>query len=169
MNNVLNLKKHIGVINSYPSGWKMELNLISWNGATPKYDIRSWEPSHEHMSRGVTFHEEELISLYKILKNSFENMKKLTSFLNQKGESENTPDGMIRYEIIHQLGKIAVYPTGWCKELNIVSWNDGSPKFDIRDWNEEHSSMSRGVTLTLDEVKTLFEHIDRAIKDKVCN
>ena len=40
----------IGVLATYQSGWKKELNLVSWNGTTPKYDIRDWNPSHEHMS-----------------------------------------------------------------------------------------------------------------------
>lgn len=50
----------IGVIASYSTGWKKELNLVSWNGNTAKYDIRDWDPEHEHMSRGITLHEKEM-------------------------------------------------------------------------------------------------------------
>lgn len=50
----------IGVLATYQSGWKKELNLVSWNGTTPKYDIRDWNPSHEHMSRGITLNEQEV-------------------------------------------------------------------------------------------------------------
>jgi len=28
-------------------GWTNKLNLISWNGREPKYDIRDWAPKHE--------------------------------------------------------------------------------------------------------------------------
>ena len=35
-------------------GWRKELNLVSWNGATPKYDIREWAPGHEKMGKGIT-------------------------------------------------------------------------------------------------------------------
>lgn len=49
------------------------------------------------------------------------------------------------------------YETGWSKELNIVSWNGGQPKVDIRDWDENHERMSRGVTLTKDEFRKMIE------------
>ena len=40
--------------------WKKELNLISWNGATPKYDIRDWAPDHQKLSKGITLTEDEM-------------------------------------------------------------------------------------------------------------
>lgn len=58
-----NIKEHIGVINTYSNGWTKELNLVEWNGNNAKFDIRDWEPSHEHMSRGITLHEEEAKTL----------------------------------------------------------------------------------------------------------
>ena len=45
--------------------------------------------------------------------------------------------------------------TGWTKEANVVAWNDGAEKLDIRDWNPDHSKMSRGVTLSEDEARIL--------------
>ncbi len=50
----------IGIIAEHSTGWKKELNLVSWNGNPAKYDIRDWDPYHEHMSRGVTLHEKEM-------------------------------------------------------------------------------------------------------------
>lgn len=44
-------------------GWKLEVNKISWNGNKPKYDIRSWNNSHEKMSKGLSFTKEELLAL----------------------------------------------------------------------------------------------------------
>ena len=52
--------ENIGIIASYATGWNKELNLVSWNGGAVKYDIRDWDPAHEHMSRGVTLHEKEM-------------------------------------------------------------------------------------------------------------
>lgn len=66
-------------------------------------------------------------------------------------------NGEISFEITSQIGVIATYQTGWNKELNLVSWNGNSPKFDIRDWNEEHTQMSRGITLHEEEAKELME------------
>ena len=55
--------KQLGVLSENEKGWKKEINLISWNGNEPKYDIRGWELSHEHMSRGVTLSEAEINNL----------------------------------------------------------------------------------------------------------
>ena len=52
--------EEIGVLSENDKGWKKELNLISWNGAKPKYDIRDWSPEHEKMGKGVTLSEEEM-------------------------------------------------------------------------------------------------------------
>ena len=54
------ITEHLGVIATYSTGWKKELNIVSWNGGAPKYDIRDWDPNHEHMSRGITLHEKEM-------------------------------------------------------------------------------------------------------------
>ena len=43
----------------------------------------------------------------------------------------------------------------WTKEVNMVSWNDREPKIDIRAWNEDHSRMGRGLTLTAEEEEML--------------
>ena len=54
----------------------------------------------------------------------------------------------INYEIKEHIGIISENKNGWTKELNLVSWNDNDPKYDIRDWNPTHDKMSRGITLT---------------------
>lgn len=59
--------EHIGVLSENAKGWTKELNLISWNGAAPKYDIRDWAPEHEKMGKGVTLTSEEVQKLKEIL------------------------------------------------------------------------------------------------------
>lgn len=44
-----------------------ELNLVSWNGAAPKYDLRDWAPEHEKMGKGITLSADEVQELYKLL------------------------------------------------------------------------------------------------------
>lgn len=56
-------------------------------------------------------------------------------------------DREVRFDIVEQIGVISRHSTGWQKELNLVAWNGGQPKFDIRDWDESHEHMSRGITL----------------------
>ena len=54
------IKEHLGVIGKRDSNWTRELNVISWNGAAPKYDIRDWDEHHEKMSRGITLSQWEM-------------------------------------------------------------------------------------------------------------
>ena len=58
----------------------------------------------------------------------------------------------LKYEITKSLGELSQSPSGWTKELNMVSWNDRDPKYDIRKWAPEHNKMGKGVTLTADEI-----------------
>lgn len=60
--------EHIGIISTHPTGWNKELNIVSWNGGQPKYDIRDWDLDHEHMSRGVTLHEKEMRQIFDLMK-----------------------------------------------------------------------------------------------------
>lgn len=64
---VFEIIRHLGVITKYASGWSKEVNLVSWNGGVPKYDIRDWDEEHEHMSRGITLHGEEARKLLNAL------------------------------------------------------------------------------------------------------
>jgi hypothetical protein len=59
--------EEIGVLSENAKGWRKEINLISWNGAAPKYDIREWAPDHEKMGKGVTLTKEELETLKKLI------------------------------------------------------------------------------------------------------
>lgn len=63
----------------------------------------------------------------------------------------------IKYEIIEKLGILSESTKGWTKELNLISWNAGIPKYDIRDWSPDHEKMGKGITLTDDEAKKLKE------------
>ena len=63
----------------------------------------------------------------------------------------------IKYEIVQKLGVLSTSASGWAKELNLISWNDREPKFDIRDWPGDGMKMGKGVTLTLDELLALRE------------
>lgn len=66
----------------------------------------------------------------------------------------------IKYEIVEKIGVLSTTEKGWSKELNLVSWNDREPKFDLRDWNENHDKMGKGITLTRDELDKLKETLN---------
>ena len=60
-----------------------------------------------------------------------------------------------KYEIVEHIGVISESAKGWTKELNKISWNGGTPNYDIREWAPEHEKMGKGVTLTEEEASKL--------------
>ena len=63
----------------------------------------------------------------------------------------------IKYEIVQEICVLSESARGWTKELNLVSWNDRKPKFDIREWAPEHSRMGKGVTLSKEEMQMILD------------
>lgn len=61
----------------------------------------------------------------------------------------------IKFEIINKLGVLAEGAKGWKKEVNIMSWNGRKAKIDVRDWDEAHTKMGKGITLSKNELKAL--------------
>ncbi|MEI6387584.1 MAG: PC4/YdbC family ssDNA-binding protein [Spirochaetota bacterium] len=64
-------------------------------------------------------------------------------------------DKEFKFEITRQLGVVGEGSKGWHKELNMVSWNGREAKLDLREWSPDHQKMGKGVTLSLDEAKSL--------------
>jgi len=63
----------------------------------------------------------------------------------------------IKFEIKEKIGVISESAKGWKKELNLISWNDKEPKYDVRDWDPEHKKMGKGITLSSEEIKALMD------------
>lgn len=59
--------EHIGVLSESSKGWTKELNVISWNGKEPKYDLRDWAPNKEKIGKGITLTQAELDVLKSLL------------------------------------------------------------------------------------------------------
>lgn len=63
--------EHIGVLSSSGKGWTKEVNIVSWNNADPKLDIRDWAPDHNKMSKGISLRNEE-VALLRVLLEEFD-------------------------------------------------------------------------------------------------
>ena len=63
----------------------------------------------------------------------------------------------LKFEIVKEIGVVAEGTKGWRKELNLVSWNDRGPRYDLREWSADHKKMGKGVTLSTEEVVKLKE------------
>ena len=61
----------------------------------------------------------------------------------------------IKYEVVKEIGVLSETGNGWTKEINLVSWNDRSPVYDIRTWSEGKDRMGKGITLNSEEIEEL--------------
>ena len=66
----------------------------------------------------------------------------------------------IKYEVVKHIGVLSEGSNGWRKEINMVSRNDRPAKYDIRDWDENHEKMGKGITLSETEMQNLVDLIN---------
>ena len=59
--------ERIAVLSTNARGWERQLNMVSWNGNPPKYDIRDWSPDGSRMAKGISLTEDDLKTLKDIL------------------------------------------------------------------------------------------------------
>ena len=67
----------------------------------------------------------------------------------------------IKYEIVEQIAVLSESSSGWKRELNLVSWNGREPKYDLRDWDQNHARMGKGITFTKDEMESLRDVLNK--------
>lgn len=71
----------------------------------------------------------------------------------------------IKYDILEEFGVLSESAKGWKKELNLISWNGGASKYDIRDWAPQHEKMGKGITLSKDEIKELYKILGKILEE----
>ena len=57
-----------------------------------------------------------------------------------------------KYEITERIAVLSQSANGWERQLNMVSWNDREPKYDIRDWSPDGTKMGKGISLSHDGI-----------------
>lgn len=65
------------------------------------------------------------------------------------------PKTEIKYEIVKNIGVLSTNKSGWNREINVVRWNEGKAKVDIRDWGPDHEKVGKGISLNAEEVAVL--------------
>ncbi len=73
----------------------------------------------------------------------------------------NHDDNEVSFEIVEKIGVLSTYSTGWTKEINLVRWNQGPARYDIREWDPQHSRMSKGLTFGEKEMRTLIDSMKK--------
>lgn len=71
-----------------------------------------------------------------------------------------------KYEIVEEIALLSESTKGWKKELNLISWNDREPKYDIREWSPDHTKMGKGITLTDEETMILMRSIVNRLSEE---
>ena len=66
----------------------------------------------------------------------------------------------LKFEIIETMAILSESNKGWKRQLNLISWNDRDPKYDIRDWSEDQEKMGKGITFTLEELQALKDALN---------
>ena len=56
------ITERIALLSEDDKGYRKELNMISYNGFKPKYDIRTWSPDGK-MGKGITLNDKEAETL----------------------------------------------------------------------------------------------------------
>lgn len=72
-----------------------------------------------------------------------------------------------KFDIKKNLGTISESSKGWMREVNVMTWNNKKPKVDIREWDEEHGKMGKGITLSKDELKKLKDILNQIDIDEL--
>ncbi|MCR5146516.1 MAG: hypothetical protein K6B70_04125 [Clostridia bacterium] len=71
----------------------------------------------------------------------------------------------IKFEIVEHIGVISESAKGWKTELNLVSWGDREPKYDLRNWSENHERIGKGIALSKEEVLKLKELLNKNVTE----
>ncbi len=79
-------------------------------------------------------------------------------------KKNTTTATVITFVINQSIAVLRTSPAGWTRELNVVTWNDNDPKFDIRDWNPDHTKYGKGLSFTAEELKALSDAVAELTK-----
>jgi hypothetical protein len=72
-----------------------------------------------------------------------------------------------KFDIKKGLGTISESAKGWKREVNVMTWNNKKAKVDIREWDEKHEQMGKGITLNKEELKRLKDILNQLDIDEL--
>ena len=75
-------------------------------------------------------------------------------------------DIRMKYEIVERIAVLGDATRDAKKELNLVSWNGRDAKLDLRTWAMNHGRAYKGVTLTDQEARDLYEALGDYLEGK---
>jgi len=73
--------------------------------------------------------------------------------------------GDMKFKIVSHLFRLKGGSGKFHKELNMVSWNDREPVYDLRGWNDDHTEMTKGVTFSDEEYEELVNNFNEKVEE----
>lgn len=71
----------------------------------------------------------------------------------------------IEYRIVKEIAVLSRNQKDYTKEINFIAWNNQEPKYDIRNWSPEREKSLKGISLSVDETKALYEALKREFEE----
>lgn len=122
------------------------------------YDLRHWKDDN-HPGKGITFSRGELLNLYKSLL-VFDFCAIYDKPIRQCEIGSST---VSFFCLISKLSTTFNNKKGtWQKEVNLIDWGCGI-RVDFRRWTPDYKQHSKGLRISLNELKTLKSIIEIAI------
>ena len=152
--------QHIGVctddrrFKNRPKDYNLELNIVSWNGKGPQYDLREWSLDHQRCFQGLSLTREEMDRMlqgylrFERIDYGFEEICDDSAILIDK-------NGLL-IRIAKLIAVLAPSENGYTKMLTITSWNRNRLKYDIRSWSADYSRMTKGMSLNDVEMRNFM-------------
>lgn len=66
----------------------------------------------------------------------------------------------IKYEILETLVKLPE-KKDYHLEINLIKWGSNDPKYDLRRWNDDRTKMTKGITMTKEELLALMDELSK--------
>jgi len=153
------IEERIALLTGEEKRWRKELNLIGWNGKEPKYDIRNWSADHKVIGKGIALTFTELNDVSAAL----EALVETQTFEPEQEIISNTSP---RCSIVKTGTTITKDSKDWTLEVNVVSWNEQEPTYDIRTWGPKRETIGKGITLNRNEAIRLIKATNELKKEK---
>lgn len=74
--------------------------------------------------------------------------------------SQPSETNEVTFEVVEHIAVLNTNNKGWTTELNRVSWNGKPAKYEIRDWNPDHTRGGKGLTFE----PQVWENLKQIIK-----
>ena len=130
-------------------------SLINWNGYD-RYDLRTWRDNMSLPGKGITFTDEELENLSEALVRFDFAAPSISEHPKYIYHGSKVTANI--YDTICVMSEQTIKGITWKKAVTWVDWNHGI-KVDLRKWTADYEKCSKGICISVEELKNLYSII----------